>query len=216
MGHEPGSFGVGEAGVRLLWVAVLLAALYLYVPINRTATGGVSLALPLDDYITLAPLWVIPYLGGLAAFLVVLLAAYRFMPGDLFRGLVVSYLIASAVGYTIYLLYPTYVNRPPLASTEGLARWVDFVYSSDRAYNAFPSGHTYGTVIAWLYLWHWQPRLRSLTTILAVLVVLSTVFTKQHVVLDVAGGIVLGVASFWLGRKLIAARYDTFREPQET
>lgn len=216
MGRKPGSFRTAEAGKRLLWAAVLLVTLYLYVPINRTATGGVTLELPLDDSIKLAPLWIIPYLGGLVAFLIVLLAAYRFMPGDLFRGLVVSYLIASAVGYAIYLVYPTYVNRPILASTDGLARWVDFVYSSDRAYNAFPSGHTYGTVIAWLYLWQWQPRLRLLTTTLAVLVVLSTVFTKQHVVLDVVGGIILGAASFWLGRRLVAARYDTVRETQET
>jgi membrane-associated phospholipid phosphatase len=189
-------------------LGALVIAISLYFPINRTAKGGVVLETVLDSYISLAPVWIIPYLGGVILFLAILIAAFRFMPYDMFKAFVMSNLTAAAVAYIIFLVYPTYAHRPTITGTDTLSQWIRWLYSNDRAYNAFPSAHTFYTIIAWLYFWYWQPRVRAITTVLAALVILSTLFTKQHNILDLVGGVVLGVASFWLGRKLVSSKSD--------
>jgi membrane-associated phospholipid phosphatase len=187
---------------RLGWLVALIVTVSLYFPINRLASGGVALETALDPYIPLAPIWIVPYLGALVLFILILLWAYLRMPAEMFAAFAASNLIASGVAYVIYLAYPTYVLRPTISGTDTLSRWVKWLYASDRAYNAFPSGHTFYTVLAWLFLWRWQPRIRPATTAVAALVLLSTLFTKQHNIPDLIGGIALALASFWLGTGL--------------
>ncbi len=187
---------------RLIWLVVLVVVVSLYFPINRMAEGGVVLETTLDPSIPLAPVWIIPYLSGLALFILVLLWAYRKMPSAMYASFVTTNLIAAGVAYTIYLVYPTFVLRPTITGTDTLSRWMAWLYAADRAYNAFPSSHTFYTVIAWLYLWGWQPRLRIIATVMAILIILSTLFTKQHHIPDLVAGVILGVASFWVGQKL--------------
>lgn len=188
---------------RLILLGALLVVISLYFPINRIATGGIVLETGLDPLIPLAPIWIIPYLGGLGLFILVLLWAYQKMPSDTFAAFAASNFIAAGVAYTIYLVYPTYMLRPTITGTDVFSLGVKWLYASDRAYNACPSGHTFYTVIAWLYLWHWQPRARTVTTVMAALVILSTLFTKQHNVLDLIAGLILGVTSVWVGKKLV-------------
>jgi membrane-associated phospholipid phosphatase len=191
-------------GRRLVLLIALVVVISLYFPINRAAKGGVILDTTLDSYISLVPIWIIPYLGGIGLFVLILLWAYRDMPSDTFAAFVTSNFIAAGVAYTIYLVYPTYISRPAITGTDVLSLWVKWLYATDRVYNAFPSGHAFYTVIAWLYLWHWQSKMRVATTVVATLVLLSTLFTKQHNIVDLVGGIVLGVASVWVGRKLVS------------
>jgi membrane-associated phospholipid phosphatase len=163
-----------------------------------------ALETALDRAIPLWPVWVIPYLGVFLALLILLIAIYLWMPTPMFRAFITANLIAFAVSYVIYLILPTYANRPAITGGDPFSGAIRWLYSQDRAYNAFPSGHTYMTVIAWLFLWRWQPRLRLLFTVLAGLVLLSTLFTKQHNVADLVGGVALAAASYWLSWKVNA------------
>jgi membrane-associated phospholipid phosphatase len=187
---------------RWVWLVALIVAVSLYFPINRLASGGVALETALDAYIPLAPIWIVPYLGALVLFVLILLWAYLRMPAEMFAAFATSNLIASGVAYVIYLAYPTYVLRPTISGTDTLSRGMKWLYASDRAYNAFPSGHTFYTVLAWLYLWRWRPRIRPVATVVAALILLSTLFTRQHYVPDLIGGIALALVSFWLGTRL--------------
>jgi membrane-associated phospholipid phosphatase len=195
---------IPERVKRLIGLAALLGAMLLYWPINRAGHGGLALETALDRAIPLWPVWIVPYLGVFLALLILLIAVYLWMPYRMFKAFITANLIAFAVSYVIYLVFPTYTNRPAIAGGDPFSEAIRWLYSQDRAYNAFPSGHTYMTTIAWLFLWRWQPRLRVLTTALAALVLLSTLFTRQHNVADLVGGIALAALSTWAGWKLTA------------
>jgi membrane-associated phospholipid phosphatase len=68
--------------------------------------------------------------------------------------------------------------------------------------NAFPSLHVSLTILAVLFVfarsWKWGVRLLPL----GVLIILSTLFIKQHAVVDVIGGLLLAWVVFRLRMRL--------------
>ena len=119
---------------------------------------------------------------------------YRFFTADF---------ISRCVCLVIFLAYPTTNPRPVI---EGSGFWdllAGWLYSIDAADNLFPSIHC---LVSWfcflavkgqkkIPIWY-----KAVSFILAVLVFLSTLFTKQHVIVDVAGGIFLAQGCFWIGK----------------
>lgn len=119
---------------------------------------------------------------------------YRFFTADF---------ISRCVCLVIFLVYPTTNTRPVI---EGSGFWdllAGWLYSIDAADNLFPSIHC---LVSWfcflavkgqkkIPIWY-----KAVSFILAVLVFLSTLFTKQHVIVDVAGGIFLAQGCFWIGK----------------
>jgi membrane-associated phospholipid phosphatase len=121
-------------------------------------------------------------------------AAYK-MPDSLYRAFVVAALAVMLSSYVVYILFPTYVDRPALHGSNWQVELVRTIYSSDRLNNAFPSGHTYNSMLILFFWWDWQPKLRWLWVTIAVIIILSTLFTGQHNLLDPVGGIIWA----WLG-----------------
>lgn len=62
-------------------------------------------------------------------------------------------------------------------------------------YNAFPSGHVYITTLIALFWSRWFPKWRWALSVTAVIVILATLFTKQHYLPDPIGGLALA----WFG-----------------
>lgn len=187
------------AGARLLLLIALFGVQFLYIPINRTIQGGVVLNTPLDDAIPLWPIWVIPYLLSLlwwaASFI---WAAWR-MDDDLYRAFVISVVSVMLVSYVVYILFPTYVLRPAVTGSDWPSRVVAMLYESDRVNNAFPSGHTYNSVLIALYWSRWYPGQWWLWLAITIIVLLSTLFTRQHNLPDLLGGILLAWLSYRFG-----------------
>ena len=181
--------------MRLVWLAVLLALQFLYIPINRTVQGGVVLATSWDYLFPLWPVWVIPYLLSLVWWMGCFAWAAWKMDDDLFRAFVISMVLVMLASYLVYVFYPTYVVRPSPQGDGWLTQVVALLYKGDRVNNAFPSGHTYNTVMITLYWWRWKPRQRWLWLTITIVVLLSTLFTRQHNLPDLIGGIVFA----WLG-----------------
>lgn len=182
--------------VRLAWLAALFVVQWLYFPLNRTIQGGVVLRIPLlDDRIPLWPIWIIPYLLSLLWWTGCFIWAAWKMEDKLYYAFVIGAISVMLASYVVYLVYPTYVERPIVEGEDWLSDLVRYVYSNDRANNAFPSSHTYTTVLITLFWWRWRPRLRWLWVVIAVIIVLSTLFTGQHHSPDPVGGVVFA----WLG-----------------
>jgi membrane-associated phospholipid phosphatase len=184
--------------MRLTWLIVIAIVEALYVPINRTVQGGVVLATPWDRFFLLWPIWVIPYLLSLAWWIACMIWAARKMDDGLYQAFVVGLLAVMLFSYVVYIVYPTYVIRPAVQGDGWLSQVIAFLYSNDRVNNAFPSGHTYNTVLITLFWWRWRPQQRWLWLAIAVIVLLSTLYTRQHNLPDLAGGIVVA----WLGYRL--------------
>lgn len=101
----------------------------------------------------------------------------------------------------IWFLYPNgQALRPAVMPRDNLlTALVSLIYSVDTCTNVFPSVHVVGSMGALFAVWD-CPRLRVRhgnicwgVTVLAVLICLSTVFIKQHAVLDVVSGLALSL-----------------------
>jgi membrane-associated phospholipid phosphatase len=187
---------------RLLIAFGLVCLQLLYLPVNRLASGGVTLQTTVDKAIPLYPIWVVPYLLALPWWLAGLLWAAIRMQGRLYRAFVIATAFAILVGTLIYIFFPTYEPRPSITPTGWAGDLLLRVYQNDRPYNAFPSSHTYLTALISFFFWRWKPRLALLWLGILVVVLLSTLFTWQHSLLDLAGGLFLAGAGAWLGLHL--------------
>jgi membrane-associated phospholipid phosphatase len=197
--------------VRLVWLAALFIVQWLYFPLNRMIQGGVVLRIPLlDDWIPFWPIWIIPYLLSLAWWAGCFIWAAWKMEGELYHAFVIGAIAVMLASYVVYLVYPTYVERPPVEGEGWLFELVRLVYRNDRANNAFPSGHTYNTVLITLFWWRWRPRFRWLWVLIAAIIVLSTLFTGQHNAPDPIGGMLFAWLGYrwgrwWVARKSLAS-----------
>lgn len=191
---------------RLIWLALLFVVQWLYFPINRAVQGGVVLDTPWDAYIPLWPIWAVPYLLSMVWWVACFVWAACKMDDTLYRAFVIGMAAVMLVSYAIYLLYPTYIVRPLLEGDTWSMALVRLIYSHDRTYNACPSGHTYTTVMICLFWCRWRPRQRHLWIGITIVVLLSTLFTGQHYLPDLVGGILLAWAgyhlSLWWARRM--------------
>jgi len=151
--------------------------------------------LPVDALIPFKASFVIPYclwyplLVGVGLWL---LAANHPAFRRYLRFLAVTFCISEL----IWALFPSVQQlRPALMGTDPLTALVAALYQVDTNTNVFPSVHVVGAVGAALAVWDGtrRPLPRWSVVVLAVLICLSTVFIKQHSVLDLAGGLVLSL-----------------------
>ncbi len=134
----------------------------LYIPINRTVQGGVILSLPWDENVPFWPIWAVPYLLSILWWMASFIWAAWKMDDDRYRAFVAAALAVMLTAYAVYMLYPTYVERPALEGHSWQVELVRSIYSNDRLNNAFPSGHVYTTMLIALFWWDWRPKLRWL------------------------------------------------------
>lgn len=176
-----------------------LVPFYLYIgELVRGRTLHVP-ELALDHAIPLVPAWSVVY-GSL--FLAALLPVMVVHQQELIRRTILAFLMAWLVSYAVFLAYPTVTSRPEEFAGDGFFDWtLSLIYESDIRYNCFPSLHVAQCFIAALVCHRVHRGVGAAAAVWACLVALSTLFTKQHYVLDVVGGVVLaGVAWFFFLR----------------
>lgn len=102
--------------------------------------------------------------------------------------------LSRVVCLIFFLIFPTTNVRPVLDTSGFWNQILNYVYSVDAADNLFPSIHC---LVSWfcyigirgknnIPVWY-----RGLSCIMALLVCVSTLLTKQHVIIDVIGGVLL-------------------------
>lgn len=120
-----------------------------------------------------------------------------------------SLILNLAIGMTLFLIvsyvYPNGLNIRPAEFTNDsvFTRMVQFLYRTDTPTNVLPSIHVYNSVAAFSAI-HTCKNLqkhkgiRTGSFILTTLIILSTMFLKQHSIADVATGITCAVATYVL------------------
>lgn len=185
-----------------------------------------DLSSSLDRHIFLVKEWIIIYIVCYAFWVInyILIARegkekwYRFVNADIMSKLICG---------VFYILLPTTIIRPQVLGGDIFSCLVRFIYNSDPPTNLFPSIHC---LVSWFCFigirnskkiptWY-----KLFSFIFAVLVCISTQFTKQHILIDVAGGIMIAELSYYvtnhtqiyrskekffdcLGRKLFGVTY---------
>jgi membrane-associated phospholipid phosphatase len=148
--------------------------------------------LPADDYIPFVALAIYPYLFWY--FYIALAITYTgFANPRAFVRLMLFLYVGMGVSYGIYLAFPNGQNLRPALDTLGdgwhhdLVRWL---YRVDTPTNSNPSMHVIDSMAVYLTLKRdeWLSRRRgfqAMNLVLNVVIIASTLFVKQHSVIDV-------------------------------
>lgn len=169
-------------------VLVSMVPLYIFIPMLTAGRTMHVPELPLDRLVPLQPTWALVY-GALYLFLIVL-PVFVVCQEEHIRRTVLAYLMIWSAAYVSFLLYPTVAPRPGDVVGEGFAVWgLRFLYHADPPYNCFPSLHVAHSFVSALTCWRVHRGVGGAATVAASVVGVSTLFTKQHYVLDVVAGI---------------------------
>ena len=112
--------------------------------------------------------------------------------------------MAKAVCLLVFLLLPTTNVRPEIVGETGGDVLMRLLYRVDAADNLFPSIHCLISWLCWLGVKGKRdiPALyRCFSLAAAVAVCISTLTTRQHVIVDVVGGVMLAEVCYWLSGK---------------
>lgn len=152
---------------------------------------------PLDDYIPFIEYFIVPYLLWFA--FVAVAAGYFFFTDKTGFYRLFAFL---AIGMTFFLLlctvFPNGLNlRPATFARDNIfVEMVKHVYATDTPTNVLPSIHVFNSIGVCIAIGHSEAlkrhrKIQYGSYLLAISIILSTVFLKQHSVTDVIAALVL-------------------------
>jgi membrane-associated phospholipid phosphatase len=182
-----------------LSMLVLAAIIPLYLVIGTVVVPGRTLHVPevaLDRAMTLSPSWSFVYLS---LFLAALLPVFVIHQQELVRRTILAFIAIWLIAYVCFIAYPTVGPRPEEVLGDGFSEWtLRAIYSSDHRYNCLPSLHVAQCFLAAFACSPVNRRVGLAAMAWAFLVGLSTVYTKQHYVMDVVTGILLAMVGYFV------------------
>ena len=176
-------------------VLILAGLVPMYMAIAAWTPGRTLFApeMPFDRAMPLRPGWAPVYWSQWV---------FSFLPVFIVRGTelrrrtVLAYVSIVVTAYMGFLAYPTVAPRPAVVSGDDFLSWsLRQLYEFDPPYNCFPSLHVAYSFLAALTAWRVHQGLGSIALIWATLIAISTLFTKQHYILDVVAGVIMAATA---------------------
>jgi len=97
------------------------------------------------------------------------------------------------------------MDRPDLSGrTDFLSRVMNKYYEDDLPVNCFPSLHAANSTLSAYFLSREKPKYAFLFWLIAVLVMVSTLFVRQHVIADEIAGFLVAFFASYISEKLIS------------
>lgn len=158
-----------------------------------------DLRLPLDDRIPFLPWMILIYVGCYVWWLYIYWLISQRSRRDADRFFAAN-LLSKAVSFLVFVLFPTAVTRPELGGGSVWNTLLRILYALDKPDNVFPSIHC---VLGWLCWVGVRGKAdipfpcRFASLLMAVAVCLSTLTVRQHILMDVTGGILLSEICYW-------------------
>lgn len=149
-------------------------------------------AMAWEEQIPFLPWMIVPYLSSGLFFC---LGFAWVQTGDQLRVLSQRLLLATMAAALVFYVYPLQFSWPrPAVTLAPLAAMFDVLSVVDKPYNQLPSLHVAFCLIFWISLRRLvaSPWAKTLLAGWLLLTAMATVFTYQHHVLDVVGGLALG------------------------
>lgn len=188
--------------LKLLLYWPIFGILFLFAERGYTPDSYITVYCALDDKIPFNELFLIPYL-----FWFVFLAGshiYTLLYDvETFKKLMNFIIITYSVALIIYFLFPTCQELRPVVFERDnlLTRFMAGFYQFDTNTNVCPSLHVVGSLAAMFACWEskglQKPVWKITFGITAFLICISTVFLKQHSVLDILMAVPLCIAGYY-------------------
>jgi membrane-associated phospholipid phosphatase len=171
--------------------AIIFFNVYSVLNLITSHRGDVGMAyFEWERFIPLIPLMIIPYMTIDILFLSAPFLCRSRRELSVFAKRI---LMASAVGAACFLLFPLEYAFPRPEVAGLLGAMFRLLHHFDRPFNMLPSLHvTLSIILCATYRRHTKSLLRILAVFWFGLIIISTLFTHQHHILDLAFGLLLG------------------------
>ena len=186
-----------RAVIYIIITILIQSALYL---LAKTISGETHIiGSALDDYIYFNYIGIIPYVLWYLLLFIIPLYFYK-KKKQLYVKYILCYLLTSLLADIVFTIYPSEVIRPELNGSGILHFITNLIYSIDTpAVNCFPSLHC-AVACLWILLSLEEKKIKVpykiIICIVSVLIMISTLVIKQHVLVDVSGGIAIAIISY--------------------
>lgn len=159
---------------------------------------------PLDEIIPFVPAFISVYI----------LAYFQWVFGygiiarenkQIFYRIVIAEIIAKAMALVCFIAVPTTIERPEITGTGVWDLLTVSVYNADAPDNLFPSVHCLESWVCFrgaMYLKKPGKWYKYASLVFTLLVFASTVFVKQHVVLDMVGAVAFVEIGMFISGKI--------------
>lgn len=188
---------------RIMWIPLILtltlnSVTYFGSRLFTRERYHFNLSGGLDDYIPFVPWTVVIYLGCYIFWVINYIIGCRQERNEAFRFISADF-AAKLVCLLCYMIFPTTNTRPVITGNSLWEELMGLLYQMDAADNLLPSIHCLTSWFCFLAvrknekipLWY-----KWLSLFIAVSICISTLTTKQHVLIDVFAGVALAELSY--------------------
>lgn len=192
-----------SSAASFIIIIVTHAVVWCMTKLLTADAAATNFAIPADESIPLVPVWVVVYVLTFVFWAMGILMVLR-QPEPQQSRMVAGIMLGEIICCIFFIAVPSCVVRPEITGKDAFSLMLAIIYTTDTPTNCFPSMHC-----MFAYLVFRQSlcsrvsgKMRVFCAVFAVLVFCSTLFVKQHVILDVVGGVLFGELAFILGQKL--------------
>ena len=188
--------------IKLLIFWPIFGILFTYVERFHPVDKYHPIYSPLDDYIPFLEIFVIPYMFWFI-FLIGMLIFTGLYDIVCFEKMMKFIIITYTIALITYFVYPNCQLLRPIAFERDnfLTRFMAGFYKFDTHTNVCPSIHVIGSLAVMFAAWHGK-YFRSIAWkisfgIVAVLISVSTVFLKQHSIIDIFAALIVCAFAYY-------------------
>lgn len=177
-----------EIHLTMIGLYMLFIFLFLFVGDYNEGREFYNLSIFIDEKIPFNPHFVWTYI---LYYFVALMPVMVVPDIKEFRRMVGAYLMMYFMGFLTFIVFPVKMVRPELIG-DGYSLWLlRKIYNADNGYNCFPSMHVANAYLASFFSFKFNKPYGSVVYIIAFLITISTLFIKQHYIVDLIAGILL-------------------------
>jgi hypothetical protein len=157
-----------------------------YWTLNNTQRGVYDLTTDLDRFLPLIKIFIIPYMA-LWFYLAICFVYLCFKNRKVYYKIMITLVLCYVVAFITFYFFQTTVLRPIVTGNDIFSKMIQFTYKSDEPFNCFPSIHVITAYLAMkgINLTDARKRIKIPVNVVGFLIIISTQFVKQHVIMDI-------------------------------
>ena len=157
-----------------------------YWTLNNAQRGVYNVTTDLDRSLPLIKIFIIPYMT-LWFFLAFCFVYLCFKNRKVYYKIMLTLCLCYVASFITYYFFQTTVPRPIVTGNDIFSKLILFTYNSDEPYNCFPSIHVITAYLAikGINATNARKSIKIPVNILGFLIIISTEFVKQHVIMDI-------------------------------
>lgn len=205
-----------ESVLAIVFIFTVPLLNLIYTVTNSNNGTVYNLVTDIDDKIPFIKYFILPY-NMWYPFVITTLFYLCFADRKTFYKTVISIDMGLILCYLVYIFFQTTVPRPTLQGNDLITNIVKFTYKMDEPYNCFPSIHVL-TCFILMKAVH-RSKITNTFAVTAVYaaastIIISTLFVKQHVIMDAFSGIILGNIVFYVASVINEERIFSWTKKQ--